>query len=166
MFILNTLSLWNKSSLKLPSLISSCIFLLVEQIILTSTLISWLPFILLNFWSVKTRSIFDCVSNGISVTSSISKIPLVDFSKAPYIIEPLFFSSPNNSSSYFLTSKSAPFKIIKGPLFLFEFLCIFLAINSFPEPVGPLIKTLLSEVESFSICSRIFWMFWLEPINS
>ena len=95
-----------------------------------------------------------------------NNFPLFQSGFRPFIIEPSFFSSPNNSSSYFLTSKSAPFKIIKGPLSLLEFLCIFLAINSFPEPVGPLIKTLLSEVESFSICSRIFWMFWLEPTNS
>ena len=41
--------------------------------------------------------------------------------------------------------------IMKGSLDLAEFLCIFLATNSFPEPVGPEIKTLLSEVESLSI---------------
>ena len=29
-------------------------------------------------------------------------------------IDPSLFSSPNNSSSYFLTSNNAPFKIIKG----------------------------------------------------
>ena len=38
-----------------------------------------------------------------------------------------------------------------GSLVLEEFLWIFLATNSFPEPVGPEIKTLLSEVDSLSI---------------
>ena len=42
---------------------------------------------------------------------------------------------------------SAPFNVTKGPFFLLDSLCIFLAINSFPEPVGPLIKILLSEIE-------------------
>ena len=64
-------------------------------------------------------------------------------------MDPSFFSSPNNSNSYFSDSNSAPFKIIKGPLFLLEFLCIFLAINSLPDPVGPVINTLLSDDENF-----------------
>ena len=91
------------------------------------------------------RSILDCVSNGISVTSSINKKPPVAFSRAPYEIEPSTFSSPNNSSSYFLASNNAPFKTIKGAFDLVDLLCIFLAINSLPDPVGPLMNTLLSE---------------------
>ena len=81
--ISNTLSRWYKSSLKLPFSISFFISLLDEQIILTSTLISWLPLILLNFWSIKTLKILDCVSSGISEISSIKRIPFDDFSKAP-----------------------------------------------------------------------------------
>ena len=37
-------------------------------------------------------------------------------------IDPSFFSSPNSSSSYLLLSNKAPFKIINGLLFLFDFL--------------------------------------------
>ena len=51
-------------------------------------------------------------------------------------------------------------------LFFFEFLYIFLATNSFPEPVGPEIKTLLSEVDIFAICSLIEMIFSLSPIIS
>ena len=75
MLISNTLSRWYKSSLKLPFSISFFISLLDEHIILTSTLISWLPLILLNFWSIKTRKILDWVSSG------ISEIPLETQSK-------------------------------------------------------------------------------------
>ena len=70
----------------------------------------------------------------------------MDSSKAPYEIDPLFFSSPNNSSSYFSISSSAPFKTTQGPFCLLDSLFIFLAVNSLPDPVGPLIKTLLSEI--------------------
>ena len=62
------------------------------------------------------------MSSGISETSSINNKPPVAFSSAPYKIEPSFFSSPNNSSSYFFTSKSAPFKITNGLFLRFEFL--------------------------------------------
>ena len=48
-FISNTFNLWNKSSLKLPNSISCFKSLLDEQINLTSTLMSLLPFTLLNF---------------------------------------------------------------------------------------------------------------------
>ena len=106
------------------------------------------------------------MANGISVTSSINKTPPDAFSKEPYNIEPSFFSSPNNSVSYFFKSNNAPFKIIKGEFFLLDFLCIFLAINSLPEPVGPVINTLLSESDNFCICSFIRKIFWLFPINS
>ena len=41
--------------------------------------------------------------------------------------------------------------IIKGSFERDEFLCIFLATNSFPVPVGPDINTLLSEVDNLSI---------------
>ena len=140
--------------------------LLDVHIILTSTLISWLPFILLNFWSVNTRKILDCVSSGISEISSIKSIPLVAFSSAPYEIEPLFFSSPNNSSSYFSKSSKAPFITINGPFFRFDSLCIFLEINYLPEPVGPLIKILLSEIEILFIWFLIFWILSLLPIKS
>jgi hypothetical protein len=62
---------------------------------------------------------------------------LFAFSSAPYDIDPFSFSSPNNSSSYLFESSKAPFKTINGFLFLDEFLCIFLATNSLPEPDGP-----------------------------
>ena len=71
------------------------------------------------------------------------------FSKAPYDIEPFSFSSPNNSNSYLFESNKAPFKTTNGFLDLKEFLCIFLAINSLPDPEGPLIKTLLSVTDIF-----------------
>ena len=45
--------------------------------------------------------------------------------------------------------------MLKGLLFLLDLLWIFLAINSFPEPDGPFIKTRLSVIEIFSIWSRI-----------
>ena len=67
---------------------------------------------------MTTLNILDCVSRGISVTSSISKTPPDAFSNAPYRIEPSFFSSPNNSTSYFFKSRRAPFKIINGAFFL------------------------------------------------
>ena len=38
---------------------------------------------LLNFWSITTRKIFDCVSSGISVTSSINNMPPEAFASAP-----------------------------------------------------------------------------------
>ena len=56
--------------------------------------------------------------------------------------------------------------IMKGSLDLAEFLCIFLATNSFPEPVGPEIKTLLSEVESLSIIFFTLRIAGLLPISS
>ena len=54
----------------------------------------------------------------------------------------------------------------KGSLDLLEFLWIFLATNSFPEPVGPEINILLSEVESFSIIFFTLIIAGLFPINS
>ena len=81
--ILKTFKRWYKSSLKWPWSISLCISLLVEHKILTSVFISWLPLILLNFWSITTLNIFDWVSRGISVTSSINKNPPEAFSSAP-----------------------------------------------------------------------------------
>ena len=66
-------------------------------------------------------------------------------------MDPSLFSSPNNSKSYLSLSSKAPLIITKGLFFLFEFLCIFRAINSLPEPEGPLIKILLSVTEIFSI---------------
>ena len=96
--------------------------LLVEEKILTSTLISCDPFIRLNFWSINILRIFDWVLKGISVTSSINKIPFDAFSSAPYEIDPSFLSSPRSSSSYLSASSNAPFKITKGLSFLFEFL--------------------------------------------
>ena len=50
-------------------------------------------------------------------------------------------------------SSKAPFKMINGLSFLFDFLCIFLATSSLPEPDGPLMRTRLSVVDIFSICS-------------
>ena len=81
--ISNTFNLWNKSSLKFPNSISCLRSLLDEQISLTSTLISLLPFTLLNFWSVKTLKIFDCIDSGISETWSTKRVPLFAFSNAP-----------------------------------------------------------------------------------
>ena len=54
----------------------------------------------------------------------------------------------------------------KGSLDRVEFLWIFLATNSFPEPVGPEINTLLSEVESLSIIFFILVIAGLFPISS
>ena len=93
-------------------------------------------------------------------------MPSFAFSNAPYDIDPFSFSSPNNSSSYLLESKRAPFKIINGLLFLFEFLWIFLATNSLPDPDGPLISILLSVIEILSICSLMVEIFLLSPIKS
>ena len=137
-----------------------------DRINLTSTLTSLLPFTLLNFWSVRTLNILDCISSGISETWSIRRVPLLAFSSAPYEIEPFSFSSPNNSNSYLLISSKAPFKTINGFLFLADALWIFLAINSFPDPEGPLINTLLSVTDIFLIWSIIFTIFLLFPINS
>ena len=106
------------------------------------------------------------MTKGISETWSISKVPLLAFSKAPYEMEPSLFSSPNNSCSYFSESRSAPFRIINGFFSLLEFLWIFLAINSFPEPDGPFIRILLSVKDIFFICSRIVDIFLLSPIKS
>ena len=47
-----------------------------------------------------------------------------------------------------------------------EFLCIFLATSSLPDPVGPVIRTLLSEVDSFSIIFLTFTISGLFPIKS
>ena len=93
-------------------------------------------------------------------------MPLLAFSKAPYKIEPSSFSKPNSSASYFSLSSKAPFKIINALLFLLDFLWIFLATNSLPEPDGPLIITLLSVKEIFSIWSLIDKIFLLFPIKS
>ena len=54
----------------------------------------------------------------------------------------------------------------KGSLDLEEFLWIFLATSSFPEPVGPEINTLLSDVESLSIIFFILTIAGLFPISS
>ena len=85
-------------------------------------------------------------------------MPPDDFSKAPYEIEPSSFSSPNNSCSYFFTSNKAPFRITKGLFFLLEILCIFRAINSFPDPVGPQMKTLDSVDETFSFVHLFYYI--------
>ena len=42
----------------------------------------------------------------------------------------------------------------------------FLATNSFPDPVGPEINTLLSDVDSFSIIFFTLDMSGLSPISS
>ena len=55
---------------------------------------------------------------------------------------------------------------MKGEFDLEEFLWIFLATNSLPLPVGPVIKTLLSVIESLSINFLIFEISGLLPINS
>ena len=57
--------------------------------------------------------------------------------------------------------KSAALIITKDSFDLSEFLWIFLATNSFPVPVGPDMRTLLSEVDSFSI---IFFTFIIEGL--
>ena len=49
--------------------------LLEEQTSRISTLISVFPFNLLNFWSVSTLKILDCISSGISETWSIKRVP-------------------------------------------------------------------------------------------
>ena len=96
--------------------------LLVDEKILTSTLMSCEPLILLNFWSISILNIFDWVLRGISVTSSINKIPPDAFSNAPYSIDPSFLSSPSSSISYFSESNSAPFSITNGSSLLLDFL--------------------------------------------
>ena len=55
---------------------------------------------------------------------------------------------------------------MNGFWFLLDLLCIFLATSSFPDPVGPEIKTLLSDRAYLLICSLIDNMFWLDPIKS
>ena len=56
----------------------------------------------------------------ISDISSINNVPPVAFSKEPYDIDPLSFSSPNNSNSYFFTSSKAPLRTTKGDLCLLD----------------------------------------------
>ena len=56
--------------------------------------------------------------------------------------------------------------ITKGSFALDEFLWIFLATNSLPVPVGPEIRTLLSEVDNFSIIFFIRVIEGLLPIKS
>ena len=73
---------------------------------------------------------------------------------------------PNSSSSYFSGSKRAPFKTINGFSDLVEFLWIFLATNSLPDPVGPLIKILLSDPDNFWINWLILVIDELIPIKS
>ena len=63
------------------------------------TLISFDPFTLLNFWSIKTLKTFTWVSYGISETSSINNVPLLALSSAPNEMLPSSNSSPNNSFS-------------------------------------------------------------------
>ena len=135
---------------------SSFRFLEVEDISLIFTWISFEPFVRLNFWSIKTLRTFACVSYGISETSSINRVPLLARSNAPKEIFPSSNSSPKSSFSYVFSFNKAAFIMTKGSLDLVEFLWIFLATNSFPEPVGPEINTLLSDVESLSIIFFIF----------
>ena len=75
-------------------------------------------------------------------------------------------SSPNNSFSYVFSLSNAALIITNGSFALEEFLCIFLATSSFPEPVGPEINTLLSEVESLSINFLTFEIARLLPTKS
>ena len=86
----------------------------------------------------------------------------------------IFINGPTGSGKELIARKihkeskrqKAPFKTKKGPFFRLDSLCIFLAINSFPEPVGPLIKILLSEIEILFIWSLIFFKLSLFPIKS
>ena len=55
---------------------------------------------------------------------------------------------------------------MNGSLTLGEFLCIFLATSSFPVPVGPEIRTLLSGVVNFSIIFFTLVIEGLFPIKS
>ena len=54
-----------------------------------------------------------------------------------YKILPSPNSWPNNSFSYVESFSNEAFNMINGSFDLLESLCIFLATNSFPEPVGP-----------------------------
>ena len=161
-----TFNLWKKSSRNLPSLINSFKFFEVEEIILMFTYISFVPLILLNFWSIKTRNIWAWVSIGISETSSINKVPLLAFSRIPKEIVPSEYSSPNNSFSYFSSANKEPLNTMNGLLVLGEFLWIFLATSSFPLPVGPDINTLLSADDNLSIIFLILTISPLSPIKS
>ena len=129
------------------------------------TLIYSDPLTRLNFWSIRTLKILAWVSYGISETSSINKVPLLALSKAPKDVFPSS-SSPKSSFSYVFSLSNAAFKITKDSFALGEFLCIFLATSSFPDPVGPEIKTLLSDDDSFSIVFFIFVIAGLFPIKS
>ena len=55
---------------------------------------------------------------------------------------------------------------MKGSFDLPEFLCIFLATNSFPVPGGTEIRILLSDVDNFAIVFLIFKIEDLFPISS
>ena len=146
-----TFNLWKRSSLNLFIFTNSLKSLEVEDISLILTLISLMPLNLLNFWSIRTLKTLAWVSKGISETSSINNVPLLALSRAPKEIFPSCNSSPNSSFSYVFSFSKAAFIITKGSFDLDEFLWIFLATSSLPVPVGPDIKTLLSEVDNFSI---------------
>ena len=94
-----TFNRWNKSSLNFPDSTNSFKFFDVDEISRIFTLIYSDPFNRLNFWSIKTLKILACVSNGISETSSINKVPLLALSRAPKEIVPSSNSWPNNSFS-------------------------------------------------------------------
>ena len=87
-------------------------------------------------------------------------------SKAPNEIFPSSNSSPKSSFSYVDSLSKAALIMTKGSLNLEEFLWIFLATSSLPEPVGPEIRTLLSEVESLFITFLTLVIDWLLPTIS
>ena len=88
---------------------------------------------------------FELVGNS----SNIEKIK-EQISKLSTSESRIFINGPTGCGKELIARKIHKLsKREKGPSFLFELLKIFLAINSFPDPVGPDIKTLLSEFEIF-----------------
>ena len=102
-----------------------------------------------------TCTSFPCVSSGRSQISSKKMVPLLDCSKRPKFDSFLFrifelSSQPNKTSSTLSGDKVAHEATVNGKFFLSEFLCIHLAINSLPDPEGPVSRTLLLLKEIFS----------------
>ena len=82
-------------------------------------------------------------NKGTLLIDQISEIPLDIQSKILRVLTDQKFKRVNGNNDVSVdvrlicSSSKAPFKTIKAFLFRAEFLCIFLATNSFPDPEGP-----------------------------
>ena len=116
-------------------------------------------------------TILPCVWRGKSQISSKKRVPWFACSNNPTLELLVLFLSitllqPNSTCSTLSGDKVAQDAIIKGKEALFDFLWINLAVSSFPDPDGPVIKILLLLVDNLFNCVLIFLIAKDLPISS